>query len=132
MSLSSACLLSSFRDGGCCQLSMTVDDQTTSWICADDLGKVLTLQINSQDHQNNTTHFDDNFASNSIITAIAISPCGTQVALAFADSLHLRKYPDVNDDIVLYDDANDSISMQMLCRRTLPITHIEYDSHGKM
>ena len=155
-SLSSlSCLLNSFRDDGCSQLSSFIHDanNTTNvisdammsqddgvkqkeeigsmtWICANDLGKVMSININSHD---NNMNFNESrhHATDSQITAIAASPGGKQVALAFDDMLHLRKFPNVEDEVEFNND-NESVSMQMLCRRTLPITHIEYDNHGKM
>jgi len=151
------CLFNHFREDGCSHLSYFIHDAnnttniindtmmsqdeegikqqneeigSTTWICANDLGDVLSININNINNNNNVNKSN---AANEQITAIASSPNGKQIALAFGDSLNLRKFPDVENEIILNnDDENDGLSMQMLCRRTLPITHIEYDSHGKM
>lgn len=83
------------------------------YVYSDSLGALYNLHQNSKSWESNNM-------IETPVASLAISPDGDQLAIATRESLHLHSFPDASND-----------EIQSAVRRTLDITQVCYEMHGK-
>jgi hypothetical protein len=105
-----------FRDNenGCSGVVFSTKKQ--QWICGDSLSTLTNFNLDTRTPESE----DLKGINGAAITAIAISPDESKIAFATGEKVILRDYPN-------YDELDNEL---ILCRRTLPITQLQFNANG--
>lgn len=102
-----------FRDAsdGCSELIYSETKQT--WICGGSLGQLFVYDSHDSSFQSK------DLTPSNTIHSLALNQNETLIALALGDLVSIRDFSNV-----------DNIDIDFVGRRTLPVTHVAFNSQG--